>query len=156
MHLPLSEAAEARREGVWWGRGRAGRVGRGGWEDYSSRRALRRRGSAEIKLQAPSARDPAVDPGAGVTVLRCLRGGCSWSLRRAQPAASLCSARPFGAFPAAGALPPTAPQKGGRTRPNRAARVRGSINCKWTAGVLDTSKLGLEEASEVITQGPER
>lgn len=43
-----------------------------------------------------------------------------------------------------------------RTRPNRTARVRGSINCKWTAGVLETSKLGLEEASEVITQGPKR
>ena len=121
--------------------------------------AARLRGPAEIKPRAPRARDPAADPGAGVPAPRSPRGGCSWSLRRAQPAASLCSAcssRPFGAFPAAEALPPTAPQKGGRTRPNRAARVRGSINCKWTAGVLETSNLGLEEASEVITQGPER
>ena len=37
MHLPLSAAAEARRGGVGWGRGRAGRVGRGGWEDYVHR-----------------------------------------------------------------------------------------------------------------------
>ena len=34
---------------------------------------------------------------------------------------------------------------------------RGSIIlCKWTAGVLGSSKLGLEEASEVIALGPEK
>lgn len=96
------------------------RAGRGGWEDYSSRRAPRRLGlAARGRRHGPAVSRSS--PGARVPTPRSSRPCCSWSLRRAQRTAQSLSLRrppsPLARFLPWELLLFRAPPKRGRPEP---------------------------------------